>query len=31
LGCTELPLAYTGKSKKVLDAGENAIKQMLRL
>lgn len=31
LGCTELPLAYTGQSKKVIDSGENAIKQMLRL
>ena len=31
LGCTELPLCYTGKSKKIIDAGENAIKEALKL
>jgi len=31
MGCTEIPIAYHGKNKKVLDSGENAIKQMLRL
>jgi aspartate/glutamate racemase len=31
MGCTELPLAYSGKNKNVVDSGENAIKKILEL